>query len=239
MSALLYISRARLRSQRGEALSAIAKLLICDDPERSAGHAHRVVWLLFQDIPDAARDFLWRDEGGGKYLTLSPRLPTDPHGLFELDTKPFAPDLQVGDHLRFSLRANPTVASKRALDPAVAGPRPRGKRVDIVMDELSKVPKSERAAVRDRIVAEAGNRWLGAQGAKHGFKPTAVQIDNTGRIGISDPSRKKGRERAGVAVLDFAGLIEVTDPELFLPRLAHGFGSAKAFGNGLMLIRRA
>ena len=36
-----------------------------------------------------------------------------------------------------------------------------------------------------------------------------------------------------------AGLAEVTYPETFLARLYAGFGRAKAFGNGLMLIRRA
>ena len=235
----LYLSRARLRSQRGEALSAVARLLISDDPEHSAGHAHRVVWLLFQDVPDAARDFLWRAEGDGKFMILSPRPPTDPQGLFDLDTKPFAPELAQGDRLRFSLRANPTVATKRALDPAAEGIRPRGKRVDIVMDELHKLPKTERATARNRIVVEVGSRWLAAQGKRHGFKPTAVEVENIGRIGIADPGRKRGRERAGIAVLEYAGVVEVTDPDAFLSKLATGFGSAKAFGNGLMLIRRA
>ena len=108
MSGALYLSRARLRSQRGEALSAVARLLVSDDPRRAAGHAHRVVWLLFQDIPDATRDYLWRDEGEGKYLILSPRPPSDPHGLFDLQTKEFAPALANGQRLAFTLRANPT-----------------------------------------------------------------------------------------------------------------------------------
>src|SRR5215467_9093522 len=83
----LYLSRARLRTARGEALSAVAPLLIPDDPKRRAGHAHRVLWLLFRDVPDATRDFLWRDEGRGRYLILSCRPPSDPLGLFELETK--------------------------------------------------------------------------------------------------------------------------------------------------------
>ena len=66
MTATLHISRARLRTSRGESLAAIAPLLIPDDAKKHAGHAHRVLWLLFQDIPDAKRDFLWRDEGSGK-----------------------------------------------------------------------------------------------------------------------------------------------------------------------------
>ena len=60
MTTPLYLSRVRLRSTRGEALSAIAPLLIPDDASKRAGHAHRILWLLFQDIADSQRDFLWR-----------------------------------------------------------------------------------------------------------------------------------------------------------------------------------
>jgi len=35
------------------------------------------------------------------------------------------------------------------------------------------------------------------------------------------------------------GALEIADPAAFLARLAQGFGRAKAFGCGLMLIRRA
>ena len=97
----LYLSRARLQARRGEALAAIASLLLPADPKQQPGHAHRVLWLLFQDIADAKRDFLWRDEGNGRYMILSHRLPTDPHQLFELETKPFAADLSVGNRLAF------------------------------------------------------------------------------------------------------------------------------------------
>jgi CRISPR system Cascade subunit CasE len=113
----LTLSRVRLRARRGEVLSAIAPLLIPDNPERRAGHAHRVLWLLFQDNPDAKRDFLWRDEGNGRYLVLPTRPPTDPSGLFEIGSKEFAPDLRRGDRLLMQLRANPTRASKAALNP--------------------------------------------------------------------------------------------------------------------------
>src|SRR5258706_16139954 len=80
MSAL-YLSRARLRSARGEVLAAVAPLLIPDDPRHHAMHAHRILWLLFQDRVDAERDFLWRDEGNGRYLVLSHRPLVDPNGL--------------------------------------------------------------------------------------------------------------------------------------------------------------
>jgi CRISPR system Cascade subunit CasE len=239
MTATHHLSRARLRATHGEALSAIAPLLIPEDPNRRAGTAHRLVWLLFQDIPDSQRDFLWRDDGDGKYMILSKRLPSDPHGLFDLDTKPCEPDLSVGDRLQFTLRANPTVARKGERDADAKAKRARGKRVDIVMDALHKIPKGERAAVRDTIASDAARQWLSEQGAKAGFALDHVMVESQDRVDIADHDRRRRRERAGISVLDMKGILKVTDPAAFLARLGQGFGSAKAFGNGLMLIRRA
>jgi CRISPR system Cascade subunit CasE len=238
----LYLSRARLRAARGETLSAVAPLLIPDDPKRQAGHAHRVLWLLFQDAPNTTRDFLWRDDGRGRYLILSRRPPSDPHGLFELDTKPFEPLLSAGDRLAFSLRANPVITTKRAgTKPGKRG-RPRGTRVDVVMDALRSVPSTDwkagkgRAFERDRIASESGMAWLRRQGERAGFKLVrAPVVDGYTQIPLE---RRQGRP-AGFSVLNLKGEIEITDPTAFLHKLPSGFGSAKAFGCGLMLIRRA
>ena len=232
----LYMSRARLRATRGEALSAIAPLLIPDDETKRAGHAHRVLWLLFQDFPDAARDFLWRDEGNGRYLILSQRPPTDPLGLFELESKPFEPALAAGDRLAFTLRANPVIASKGALDADARARRARGQKVDVVMHALRDVAKGERKSARDAVATKAGTDWLMAQGAKAGFTlVSAPAVDGYAQIPVE---RRRGRP-AGFSVLEFKGVIEITDAPGFLAKLARGFGSAKAFGCGLMLIRRA
>jgi CRISPR system Cascade subunit CasE len=234
----LFLSRVRLQTGRGEALASIAPLLLPADPKQQPGHAHRVLWLLFQDIADAKRDFLWRDEGDGRYMILSQRPPTDPHKLFELATKPFAANLSAGDRLAYTLRANPVVASKPARAKEQQGTRARGQRVDVVMLALKDVPKGERGLARDRIASEAGTAWLASQGAKAGFKLAAPPLVT----GYSQIPMERGKNRgrpAGFSVLDFAGVLEITEPAAFLARLPLGFGSAKAFGNGLMLIRRA
>ena len=41
------------------------------------------------------------------------------------------------------------------------------------------------------------------------------------------------------STLDFEGMLTVINPASFLPAIARGFGAAKAYGCGLMLIRRA
>lgn len=236
MTASLYLSRARLRASRGEALAAIAPLLLPKDSSTRAGHAHRILWLVFQEDADARRDFLWREEGQGRYLILSRRRPTDPRGLFDLEIKPFAPALAPGDRLAFALRANPVMASKQAAADEGKDRRTRGKRVDVVMHQLHGMARGERAEARERIAAEAGAKWLTAQGARAGFRLAGTPVvECYSQIAIE---RRRGRS-AGIAVMDLRGEIEITDPAAFLTKLAVGFGSAKAFGNGLMLIRRA
>ncbi|WP_088343363.1 MULTISPECIES: type I-E CRISPR-associated protein Cas6/Cse3/CasE [Rhodomicrobium] len=231
----LFLSKARLKSAQGEALSAIAPLLLPQGRDRQVGHAHRILWLLFQNDADTTRDFLWRDEGRGIYLILSRRQPTDPHGLFELETSSFEPNLAVGDTLRFVLRANAIVASKSALGEDEEAARRRGKRVDIVMHVLYDMPRSERAVQRERVVVEEGRKWLAGQGSRAGFEVCRpAGVSGYRQVAIE---RRNGRP-AGFSVLDFEGEIRLTDPAAFMARLAIGFGSAKAFGNGLMLIRR-
>src|SRR5262249_47532722 len=149
MTTNLYLSRARLRSSRGEALSAIAPLLIPRTRSERAGNAHRILWLLFQNDPNARRDFLWRDEGRGRFLILSKRRPSDPLGVFDIETKPFDPVLTSGDRLAFALRANPVIATKQAATPRADRARVRSRRVDVVLHALYRIPKAERAPVRD------------------------------------------------------------------------------------------
>lgn len=237
MTISLHLSRVRLKSLRGEALASIAPLLMPTDPQHRPAHAHRVLWLLFQDIPDAERDFLWRDEGDGRFMLLSHRPPTDPKGLFEIETKAFAPELEAGDRLAFVLRANPVIRLDQEATRTTTNGRvtPKRKKVDVVMHALHNIPAGERAALRDSIAMQAITAWFVDQGAGAGFSPVgSITADGYTQVGIE---RRRGRP-AGFSTIDIAGTIRVTDPPAFIAKLALGFGSAKAFGCGLMLIRR-
>jgi CRISPR system Cascade subunit CasE len=222
----LYLSRLRLR--RNAALSALAPVLAPDDDNGGADRGHRLLWAVFSDGPDRERDFLWREEDLGRFLVLSARAPLDPHHLFEIETKPFEPELAKGDKLHFVLRANAVVSRK--MDGS------RGRRDDIVMHRLHAVPKGfERAQRRDEIAGEAGRDWLKNQGAKAGF---AVETCNAlGYHTLAIP--REGKKPIQLGVLDLEGRIEIEDFFAFLPALTRGFGKAKGFGCGLMLIARA
>jgi CRISPR system Cascade subunit CasE len=63
-----------------------------------------------------------------------------------------------------------------------------------------------------------------------------LQVDGYDQIHIS---RGRARRVIAFSVLDLEGVLEVQSPDRFVDALTRGFGKAKAFGCGLMLIRRA
>jgi len=229
----LYLSRIRLRDDAS--VAALAGLLLPAGEDQGAAAAHKLLWSIFADGPERARDFLWRDDGGTRwrrrtFLALSQRLPEDRARLFEIETKPFEPALRAGQHLRFRLRASPSANVR------VPGGK-RGKRVDPVALALSKVPRAEWAERRYDVLQQVGRDWLAAQGARSGFHLPEHGLAVDGEDWRSLP--RGGGAPITFSVLDLEGIIEVTDPDLFQPALARGFGRAKAFGCGLMLIRPA
>ena len=237
----------RLRLKRDVPAAALARVLLPDDPSERCQTAHRLLWTLIADDPDRRRDFLWREErpgrgssGRGGFLVLSEREPVDAHGLFDMDPpKAWAPVLADGDRLAFSLRANPVVTRKDD-----AG---RSRRHDVVMDRLREVAKDQRAELRDAAMREAGQAWLDRQANEHGFavlaeedehteeKRPLLRIDGYEQLQIARPRGKPAR----LSVLEFDGVLGVEDPDRFVRSLHRGFGKAKAWGCGLMLIRRA
>ncbi|TYO84223.1 type I-E CRISPR-associated protein Cas6/Cse3/CasE [Oceanicella actignis] len=217
----MYLSRLTL--DRKPDVAALGPLLEPAHEGRRMDAHHRLIWSAFAGDPAASRDFLWRDMGRGQFMVLSPRPPAA-SALFESpEVKPFAPELSPGDRLAFVLRANATRARKGA------------GRVDVVMDALKAVPRPERAARRMEIAQKAGADWLAGQGARAGFRVLDCHV---GAYDVRDLPGQ-GRRRPRFGVLDLEGVLEITDAQAFLARLRQGFGRAKAFGCGLMLIRRA
>ena len=231
MTSKRYLSRVRLK--RDASVSALAPLLLGETGTRSATRhsGHHLVWSLFADSPNRQRDFLWREMDTGVFLILSARPPEDRHGLFEIaEPKPFTPALEPGDRLGFSLRANPVIR-RRDLS------RRRSVKHDVVMNALRSRPEHERAVYRREAMQEQGFAWLERQGATAGFtiRSGEVSVDGYDQHRIS---RKGSAPSMLYSTLDFEGVLKVVDPAPLLPAIAQGFGASKAYGCGLMLIRR-
>lgn len=239
----LYLSQIRLA--RSPAAQALAPLLKPFDAAARRAAQHNLLWSVFADGPDRRRDFLWREERDGSFLTLSARPPAQTD-LFEPHrVRGFAPALAPGDRLDFQLRCNATRTEK------TGGLSDKGKEkkrhVDLVMDALHAIPgrqdlpegaDSQRAPQRLTLAQETGRAWLARQGEKAGFRVLEAEAaDYSTAVLPGHRGPRKGQPQFGI--LDLTGRIEIADPAAFLAQLPLGFGRAKAFGCGLMLIRRA
>lgn len=221
-----YLIHARLK--RSAPLAALGPLLLPDDRSARAGASHRLVWSLFADNSEKPRNFLWREDAPGQFLILAPE-PPRPSDIFEVESKDFAPSLASGDRLRFLLRANATISRKTV-------PGDRGRRADVVMAAIHHHPRGARTEARRDAIETEGRGWLTRQGAAHGFiLPAAISVDGYNVLKLPRPNAKP----IEIGTLDFEGMLEIADPAAFLAALAQGFGRARAFGCGLMLIRRA
>ncbi|MGE0260425.1 MAG: type I-E CRISPR-associated protein Cas6/Cse3/CasE [Alphaproteobacteria bacterium] len=223
-----FLVHARLRRDRPA--QALARVLVPQEDGARLGAAHSLVWALFADAPDRRRDFLWRETRPGEFLILATRQPADHHDLFLLEHKPFAPTLYTGQRLRFDLRVNAVIS-------VPAGPGSRGKRRDVVTAALARLDAPERAAAREETIREVAALWLVKRAVGAGFRIDPGEVLIAAEEWVRIP-RERGRPVA-FSALTIKGALTVVDAPRFLAAMIAGFGAAKAFGCGLMLIRRA
>jgi CRISPR system Cascade subunit CasE len=125
---------------------------------------------------------------------------------------------------------------------------PTKKRIrhDVVMDAKKRIgfkdlPYDRRTFVA-ALIQEAGMTWLKEKGKEFGFfvednkeKPQ-VRVDGYLQHKLY---KRKATKPVFLSTLDFSGTLTVIDPEIFVTRcLFGGIGPAKAFGCGLMLVKR-
>jgi CRISPR system Cascade subunit CasE len=220
----MFLTRAELR--RDSATISAVNSILRKQARDDGGHA--VVWTLFSDESKRARDFIWRETADGYYYILGKDVPKNETGLWHIESKPFAPHFAPGDRLRFSLRANPTIATK-----AERNKNGRGKIVDVVMH--AKTLCGDRSNFSAADTAAAALDWLCARGEKWGVE---FEEDHCQLLAYApDHKGRKDGAPISVSVADFEGTLTVADPALFLAHLMSGFGRAKSYGCGLMLVR--
>jgi CRISPR system Cascade subunit CasE len=147
--------------------------------------------------------------------------------------------LRKGQTVAFSLRANPT---KRIGKPSKGDDMLKGKRVALLREEEQV----------DWLVRKGDEREKGCPG---GFKILAKEIQeqndeikqiihvNTTIEGKQTGYKKDKKDERRVhrvtnLAVCFDGLLRITDPDAFRETLSRGIGPAKAFGCGLMLVKR-
>lgn len=291
----MYFSRVRIKP-------GINELSILADMFRQDQYAvHRMLWRLFPE--QDKRTFLYREEiareqlaapatvrGEPIYYVVSEEKPIDSEdSLFNVETKPYKPQLAVGQQLVFECRVNPVVERQ-------------GKKHDVVMDAqlqfLSQlvqtlnlqnqlVAKPEKRAYKTVLLSSGGDalnshltqllandsryaerlsqiaglvdklewaikaqvdkaleNWWQRQGQRCGFELVHDQngiskLQNHGYQWYGLPQKTKQKDdKPGFSAVDLTGELQITDIEKFQQALFNGLGRSKAFGCGLLMIKR-
>lgn len=211
--------------------------------ERTRGGAyedHQWLWQRFFTAPRGTpRDFLFRRhemDGMPRYYVVSRRTPQASHESWQVQTRDYAPHIAAGTSLRFELRANPTVRHGRD---------GKSKRHDVVMEAKKQLlaarglsrwadwDDGERPALYS-IVQQSGGAWLARRGEAMGF---AIDADSLVAEAYEQHDDRTDRKLQFTTV-DFSGRLTVSDSQAFAATLGAGIGHAKAFGCGLLLVRR-
>ncbi|EKO8780770.1 type I-E CRISPR-associated protein Cas6/Cse3/CasE [Salmonella enterica] len=189
--------------------------------ERGEYVMHQWLWKLFPGGKE--RQFLYRREelqGVFRFFVLSQERPAE-SAIFDVQCRPFAPELSVGQILRFTLRANPTICKA-------------GKRHDLLMEAKRQVKTQPDSRDIWTYQQQAALEWLSRQGEQNGFSLREASVDAYRQQQIR---REKSRQMIQFSSVDYAGVLVVNNPVLFLQRLVQGYGKSRAFGCGMMLIK--
>jgi len=215
--------------------------------ERAAAHdwtqgayeQHQWLWRFLPAPPGSQRQFLFRRrdvDGLPRFYVVSSAAPVAPTPHWQVASKAYAPELEAGDWLQFELRANPVVTPRDA-----AG---RAARHDVVMQEKTRLLRErglarwadwtapDRPALAD-LVQRCGSAWLLARAERLGvaFDEASLRAD-----GYEQHHDRGGMLR--LSSIDFSGRLCVRDSQTLRRALFEGVGHAKAFGCGLLLVRR-
>ena len=241
--AMKYFSRIELDERHAGAAEAIAQAFgggVYSD--------HQFLWKFFPAAAGHARDFLFRriEPQGGRqralYYCVSDRPATAPHPAWRVACREYAPRVREGDCLLFDLRVNPTQAHKR---------NGKSRRDDVVMHAKKRLlaergvsrwadlPQADRPALYE-LADQAVRSWLGDESpagfaARHGFRVLdELRVDAYRQHRIA----RSGQAPITLSTVDLSGRLTVANSEKFTRALLCGVGRAKAFGCGLLLVRR-
>lgn len=219
--------------------------------ERDAAHAllsgpyeeHRWLWRFFPGDPNAKRDFLFRRskcDGMARYHVVSARPPMSPDTAWLVQSREYAPRIAPGTRLQFELRANPVARTRR--DGKIC-------RDDVVMAEKKRLLHArglerwsdwidtDRPALYD-LVALTCKAWLLKCGERGGFTLHEEMLRVDAYQNHVEKRELPRERRLRFSTVDFSGALTVMDTDRLHDALIQGIGPAKAFGCGLLLVRR-
>lgn len=193
---------------------------------RNSYDLHRQLWRLFPGEEKETRSngeelrqgFLFRIEDNptgrpARLLVQSRRAPEVAPELIVVGTREFKPRPVAGQRLAFLLTANPV------------------KTIADTQRDAKPYKQSEKCRV-PLIKEEDQREWIARKFARSG------EIEATSIMPHAPNYFRKGNRGGKLVTATFEGIMRVRDPDILVSLLENGIGPAKAFGCGLLLVRK-
>ncbi|SDX92477.1 type I-E CRISPR-associated protein Cas6/Cse3/CasE [Nitrosomonas sp. Nm33] len=193
---------------------------------RNSYNLHRQLWRLFPGEEKETRSngdelrqgFLFRIEDNpmgrpARLLVQSRRAPEAASGVVLIGTREIQPQPIAGQQLAFLLTANPV------------------KTITDVQRDAKSSKKSEKCRV-PLIKEEDQREWIARKLAGAG------EIEAANVLPHAPVYFRKGNRGGKLVTATFEGVMCVLNPDILITLMENGIGPAKAFGCGLLLVRR-
>lgn len=193
---------------------------------RNPYNIHQHLWRLFPgearetraNSSEARQGFLYRIEAqstgrSARLLVQSRSAPVPAVGLSLLGSKAFSPAPSDGQRLAFVLTANPVKTITDAQRESKSGKQSKKCRVPFIKEDDQR-------------------QWLARKLAD------VAELENVELLPHAPLYFRKGNRAGKLATCTFEGVLRVTAAESLALLLKNGVGPAKAFGCGLLLVRR-
>ncbi|QSA96792.1 type I-E CRISPR-associated protein Cas6/Cse3/CasE [Methylococcus sp. EFPC2] len=194
---------------------------------------HRAVWTLFpgqekeprKELDEERQGFLFRVEENhtghkARLLVQSQTAPRiEGQGARSLGSREFDPQPSEGQQLEFLLTANPIKTITDQFSDTKPGKKPN--------------KRGERKCRVPLLREEEQIAWLNGRLIDCAMVES-VTVQPHPLLFFRDKRKNHGK----LLTVTYQGLLRVTVPEILRSRLYNGIGPAKAFGCGLMLVRR-
>ena len=204
----------------------LSRIEIPWDVARNSYNLHRQIWRLFpgeeresrSNDAEARQGFLFRVEDqrtgqSARLLVQSRRVPAPNAGLVVVGSREFNPMPQAGQRLAFMLTANPVKTISDAQREAKPDKQSEKCRVPLIKEEDQRL-------------------WLARKLAG------AAIVEANSILPHAPLYFRKGNRGGKLVTTTFEGVLRVSDPASLAALLENGIGPAKAFGCGLLLVRR-
>lgn len=204
----------------------ISRVEIPWEAVRNPYEMHRRLWHLFpgeeretrSSGEEARQGFLFRVEEQGtgrpaRLLVQSRLAPVRAEGLNLLGSREFRPAPSVGQRLAFVVTANPIKTITDAERDAKPGKPSEKCRVPLIKEDEQR-------------------QWLARKLA------SAATLESAGILPHAPLYFRKGKRGGKLVTCTFEGVLRVEAPQQLASLLENGIGPAKAFGCGLLLVRR-